>query len=241
MSWASARQSTRTEDVAYCLLGLFDIKMPLLYGEGRAAFQRLQQEILRRELGDSLLAWTRPPDLQDESALDVLATSPSHFAGAANVLEGSRGSRVLITAQGQGFRLHVPPFPQSTVYCHRQLDEMLVVLGCFRYKPIRHGQKPVRCVLHLWSYNSCGHCSTSLGISRSPRVYDEDGMAYAKCYRAVQAEGSVYIHADAREARDCRPEFASHAHRQLRLASFSLVEPADPQKAAEDAARFKIR
>jgi hypothetical protein len=41
MSWASMRQTTRKEDVAYCLLGIFDINMLLLYGEGEKAFLRL--------------------------------------------------------------------------------------------------------------------------------------------------------------------------------------------------------
>lgn len=34
MSWDSKRTTTRLEDISYCLLGLFDVKMPLLYGEG---------------------------------------------------------------------------------------------------------------------------------------------------------------------------------------------------------------
>ena len=34
MSWAADRETTRIEDVAYSLLGIFDINMPLLYGEG---------------------------------------------------------------------------------------------------------------------------------------------------------------------------------------------------------------
>jgi len=42
MSWASERETTRTEDLAYCLLGLFGVNMPLLYGEGSKAFLRLQ-------------------------------------------------------------------------------------------------------------------------------------------------------------------------------------------------------
>ena len=41
LSWASRRQTTRLEDQAYCLLGLFDVNMPLLYGEGHQAFLRL--------------------------------------------------------------------------------------------------------------------------------------------------------------------------------------------------------
>ncbi len=40
MSWASRRQTTRPEDLSYCLIGLFDISMPLLYGEGDKAFRR---------------------------------------------------------------------------------------------------------------------------------------------------------------------------------------------------------
>jgi len=41
MSWAAYRNTTRPEDRAYSLLGIFDIHMPLLYGEGENAFRRL--------------------------------------------------------------------------------------------------------------------------------------------------------------------------------------------------------
>jgi hypothetical protein len=47
MSWASRRETTREEDIAYCLLGIFSINMPLLYGEGQKAFLRLQEEIMK--------------------------------------------------------------------------------------------------------------------------------------------------------------------------------------------------
>jgi len=57
MSWASNRTTTRLEDCAYSLLGLFHINMPLLYGEGNRAFQRLQEEILRASDDESLFAW----------------------------------------------------------------------------------------------------------------------------------------------------------------------------------------
>lgn len=46
MAWASRRSTTLTEDKAYCLMGLFGINMPPLYGEGDLAFQRLQKEIM---------------------------------------------------------------------------------------------------------------------------------------------------------------------------------------------------
>ncbi|KAH9892991.1 HET-domain-containing protein [Xylariomycetidae sp. FL2044] len=54
MSWAARRSTTRKEDIAYCLLGLFGVNMPMLYGEGTRAFGRLQEEIIRRSRDQSL-------------------------------------------------------------------------------------------------------------------------------------------------------------------------------------------
>jgi len=46
ISWTNNRQTTIEEDQAYCLLGIFDVHMPLIYGEGREnAFRRLHEEI----------------------------------------------------------------------------------------------------------------------------------------------------------------------------------------------------
>ena len=57
MRWAAEREATRVEDEAYSLLGIFGITMPTLYGEGRHAFQRLQEEILQRIPDRTLFAW----------------------------------------------------------------------------------------------------------------------------------------------------------------------------------------
>ncbi|THU88842.1 hypothetical protein K435DRAFT_632200, partial [Dendrothele bispora CBS 962.96] len=58
MSWAAFRQTTREEDRAYSLMGLFDICMPPIYGEGGAkAFMRLQQEIIKTSDDRSIFAW----------------------------------------------------------------------------------------------------------------------------------------------------------------------------------------
>ncbi|KAF2818545.1 HET-domain-containing protein [Ophiobolus disseminans] len=46
MSWVTGRETTRAEDAAYCLLGIFDVQIPLLYGEGQQrAINRLRREI----------------------------------------------------------------------------------------------------------------------------------------------------------------------------------------------------
>ncbi|KAL8692672.1 MAG: hypothetical protein Q9218_002345 [Villophora microphyllina] len=57
MSWASMRTTTREEDIAYSLLGLFEVNMPLIYGEGENAFFRLQCEIINSCSDESIFAW----------------------------------------------------------------------------------------------------------------------------------------------------------------------------------------
>ncbi|PVH96684.1 HET-domain-containing protein [Periconia macrospinosa] len=59
LSWARGRETKREEDMAYCLFGLFDVHMPLIYGEGqRKATNRLMKEIKEMEADekDRLLA-----------------------------------------------------------------------------------------------------------------------------------------------------------------------------------------
>ena len=82
MSWASNRVTTRVEDRAYSLLGLFDVNMPLLYGEGKKSFMRLQEEILKQIDDDSIFA-------HQGSALDIcdslLAEVPDYFSESADI------------------------------------------------------------------------------------------------------------------------------------------------------------
>jgi hypothetical protein len=90
MSWAAGRQTTRVEDIAYCLMGLFDVHMPLLYGEGTQAFIRLQEEIIRTSDDQSVFAWDTGLDApwDKDSFLDsgVLAGSPAAFADSGNII-----------------------------------------------------------------------------------------------------------------------------------------------------------
>lgn len=64
MSWAANRQTTRVEDLAYCLMGIFDVNMPLLYGEGKRSFIRLQEEIMKVSDDHSLFAWGIPAKIR---------------------------------------------------------------------------------------------------------------------------------------------------------------------------------
>ena len=82
MSWMSERQTTREEDIAYCMLGLFNVNMPLLYGEGEEkAFLRLQQQIIQDSNDESIFAWRN--DTLWSSGL--LAHSPKEFAMSGTI------------------------------------------------------------------------------------------------------------------------------------------------------------
>jgi hypothetical protein len=83
MSWASKRQTTRVEDEAYCLLGIFGVNMPLLYGEGKMAFIRLQEEIMKRSSDHSIFAWNN----QSEGINGFLTDSTGGFAGCSDIIE----------------------------------------------------------------------------------------------------------------------------------------------------------
>lgn len=85
MSWAAERSTTRTEDMAYCLMGLFDVNMPMLYGEGSKAFLRLQEEIMRKTDDESIFAWrdaSGEGSIRDRSLYrGLFASSPAAFKG----------------------------------------------------------------------------------------------------------------------------------------------------------------
>jgi hypothetical protein len=85
ISWASRRQTSRTEDAAYCLMGLLNVNMPLLYGEGTKSFRRLQEEVMKQTSDQTLMAWglghSQPRTPRVVSRGDLLADSPACFQG----------------------------------------------------------------------------------------------------------------------------------------------------------------
>lgn len=81
MSWAARRQTTMVEDLAYCLLGIFDIGMPLLYGEGARSFRRLQEEVIRNTPDLSIFAWRQPHTPQYDFELKKKWESSVRYCG----------------------------------------------------------------------------------------------------------------------------------------------------------------
>ena len=133
MSWAAKRQTTRVEDVAYSLLGIFNINMPLLYGEGENAFIRLQQEIIRVNEDQSIFAWdiSTATEWHAPSAnlTGALAASPDWFKYSADVVPcelGDTWDPPTVTSRG----LHM----QSQIICFGRKENGIyfILLKCRR-------------------------------------------------------------------------------------------------------------
>ncbi|CAF3556016.1 unnamed protein product [Fusarium graminearum] len=129
MAWMDKRKTTRPEDLAYCLLGIFDINMPMLYGEGSKAFWRLQYEIMKKSDDSSLLIWGYQELYEDwrfeEGSL--LAPHPSSFRHCGDIepcpLEGFNTPSFLMSQRG--IQMEVPIRIDLT---HKFLVYM--ILGC---------------------------------------------------------------------------------------------------------------
>jgi hypothetical protein len=102
MSWASKRETTRIEDLAYCLMGMFGINMPLLCGEGERAFTRLEEEIMKVSDDYSLFAWK-----SSEKHGGLLATSPAAFFNSGEIIPFNPSSTLsgAITVNNKGIHL----------------------------------------------------------------------------------------------------------------------------------------
>jgi hypothetical protein len=85
MSWVARRQTKRPEDLAYCLLGIFQVNMPLIYGEGVRAFRRLQDEIVKNSNDLSIFAWTAPMNRLNDY-LGLFAASPADFSRSSEIV-----------------------------------------------------------------------------------------------------------------------------------------------------------
>lgn len=123
MSWMAGRETARVEDIAYSMLGIFDITMSPQYGEGRRAFMRLQYTLLSSSTDESLFAWKMPSEgpgpvstkfnvkakvsLQPDE-WGLLAASPEFFRDCSKITTEHKKSYVRpfggfgITAQGYG-------------------------------------------------------------------------------------------------------------------------------------------
>ncbi|CCT72997.1 related to beta transducin-like protein [Fusarium fujikuroi] len=111
MSWAADRVTTRKEDGAYSLMGIFGINMPLLYGEGDKAFYRLQEEIMRVSDDHSLFAWNATG-----ARGGLLAPTPSAFKSSGDIIPWNPFTpyNSPFTTTNKGVHMEAPFIAQDT-------------------------------------------------------------------------------------------------------------------------------
>ncbi|KAK4220849.1 ankyrin repeat-containing domain protein [Podospora fimiseda] len=133
MSWASKRETTRVEDIAYCLMGLFGVNMPMLYGEGEGAFVRLQEEIIKTSEDHTIFAWQLSNWRHVPPNGGPLASSPVHFSECHDLGPirdpGNRLLSGVISTDNKGIYLKlslVPPNPKNRDDIH------IAILPCRR-------------------------------------------------------------------------------------------------------------
>ncbi|RSM04497.1 hypothetical protein CEP52_006841 [Fusarium oligoseptatum] len=106
MSWAAERETTRAEDMAYSLLGIFGINMPLLYGEGgERAFIRLQEQIISQTYDHTIFSWGFG---SGPTHGGIFATSPLNFAGGGVIERARFGSKSHYTVTNLGVQIRIP-------------------------------------------------------------------------------------------------------------------------------------
>lgn len=140
MSWASERRTTRKEDRAYCLLGIFDVNLPLLYGEGsKKAFLRLQEEIIKQSDDHTIFAWP----IHRSNQPGLLADEPKAFRHCQSVVavESRRGrTPYSMTNRGLSIKLLAAPYTVDTyLVCLDCVDGSLPFEGSPLYENYRLG------------------------------------------------------------------------------------------------------
>jgi hypothetical protein len=198
MSWASKRNTTRLEDTAYCLMGLFDVNMPLLYGEGSKAFYRLQLEIIKSSTDQSIFAWeSQDPDADPLGpgpwTLPLFATEPAMFQHAGNIEYSQFGvvlnSPYTMTNKGLQIQTKLVPAVELTKanraekllmlnFCHRQIGASRFDLAIF-LEPVVSGGTFVRIRKRLFE------------LERRSR-----NLSFAKVIPDLEEETQIYISND---------------------------------------------
>jgi hypothetical protein len=179
MSWMAGRKTTREEDIAYGMLGIFNVVLMPLYGEGMNAFRRLQELLQTTVIDESLYAWNMPDASASKTygvernretvwgpgEWGLLAATPNWFRGCGHLtLDG--GPRIKRTIESfvsnqDGIRMEVPFLPSEikrigisfllffTIVC-------MIPAAMYTNKVISRSLREPVLTLNCWARNSDG-------------------------------------------------------------------------------------
>ena len=201
MSWAAHRTTTRIEDRAYSLMGLLDVNMPMLYGEGKKAFHRLQLEIIRMSNDQSIFVWGTGRDKENFGQTgSVLADDPSLFQDCSyiepmdhNEFIESIGNHVprgdLVSVDQDCFGTF--PITNRGIQIwmllrpHRSTDSVFQA-----WLPCRDGSSgpPVTISLALWNSNYYRYSSTGFLPTEQPLEFRQVYLRYQDTCHGITFE-----------------------------------------------------
>jgi hypothetical protein len=196
MSWAAGRETTREEDIAYCLLGLLGVNMPLIYGEGPRAFERLQQEFMKTSTDHSLFSWRGPG-----AERGPFARSPAEFRHCKDLTAG-KGHSLDFSMTNRGLRIDLPLMTvedgnfAAVLDCHGPDDCRRAIY----LKEVRPGvYRRVRCTEELLRVDPDEEIPTPKTVYIEPAVPrtlgrdrlmpQEDGYSFRVDFRAALVNG----------------------------------------------------
>ncbi|KAI0357093.1 hypothetical protein OH77DRAFT_130059 [Trametes cingulata] len=229
MSWAAKRRTSRVEDEAYSLMGIFGVHIPTIYGEGRNAFKRLQEEIIRTVPDQSIFAWNLPgasayslPHTESrltaswhaqwwDAPCGLLASSPMYFEHAGDV----------VPCTGEVLVRHLPiqwtPDGLPDIHCSFTSEGIRIELLCVELRRTSWAredpdsgliamsiQKDTRAVAPVPTLESCSYdWSTCIEV-----------LAFLRCVRL--GGGPVALLLSSADGLDARKDQGLHARRQMR-------------------------
>lgn len=182
MSWAATRKTKREEDIAYCLLGIFGISMPMLYGEGDRAFTRLQEEIIKETNDMTLFAWQ---------------TSDHDVAKSLNEMNpAAKNYRGILAKSPREFSMAHQLFPSedlTVVPEYRMTNKGLKLSSEVVLKAVNHDTyfMSLHCFTPRLALRPCGICLKDYGTGVFARVYPERLLLEPKSTQTTP--GKIYI------------------------------------------------
>ncbi|OJA10967.1 hypothetical protein AZE42_08488 [Rhizopogon vesiculosus] len=160
MAWAARRKTTRVEDVAYSLMGIFNVSLQIAYGEGGdRAFCRLIEAIMQSG-NPSVLNWTGQA-ASHPSFSRAIPKSPQSYEGLT--LRFPNVCQLEMTMTSLGLRVPLVVLPlniNSSIYTEQfEFDQVLdvwkITLECPLCPTIR---------INFAEYEENSNCQYALGI-----------------------------------------------------------------------------
>jgi hypothetical protein len=213
-SWAAHRKTTRTEDIAYSLLGIVDMNMPFLYGEGSKAFYHLQLELLKQTPDHTIFSWDHtvyalhgrtigtlcPPMadmihaaqrmLRSSETWGMLAPSPSWFS--IHHVRKIRSSRPSNQRQNKAMAHEVTNMGlwMALPCLQDENDEVLAVLAC---------RDPMGLRTAIWLHKHVSRRYVRGAWEALERISENEVTLFEVLQMFVQAQTYEVIHEDRRQ------------------------------------------